>query len=103
MSESESVARSRYSDSEIADFSVRIMKGESPDILPSDLRPWFERVRATAEAQLEAEREIETQARLAREELDGKKRYALILSPSEVALLRSLANASELRRQFGVN
>jgi hypothetical protein len=92
-----------YTDSEIAHFQIRILDGEPLDILPAELRPRFERVRAIAEARLEAEREIETQARLAREELEGKKRYVLILSPSEVGLLRSLANASELRRRFGVN
>ena len=75
----------RYSDSEFADFSIRVMQGESLDILPEDLRPRFERVMAEARAFVDAE--------------PPPREYPVIkCTPHVWELLCSLAKAAGVRR-----
>ena len=78
-----------YSDSEIADYGVRLMQGEPLDIVPPELRPFFARAQELARERFAA---------LPPAAPSPPPVEVLRLTPHVWALLQSLAKAANLRR-----
>jgi len=77
-----------YSDLQIADYGIRLIQGESLDIVPADLRPFFERAQARA-AEMVAARPASAPA--------APPVPVLALTPHVWALLQSLGKAAGAR------